>query len=49
MALEITAPNAFDEVLDLVGFLAQSSIDEQEDDAVTRLKTPTQEIVDIGA
>ena len=49
MARKITAQDAFDEVMDLVGVLTQPSTDEQEAEAVKRLEALAQEVADTGA
>lgn len=49
MARKLSAQDAFDEVMDLVGTLTQPSTDDQETDAVKRLEALSQELAELGA
>ena len=49
MARKLSAQDAFDEVMDLVGTLTQPSTDDQETAAVKRLEALAQELAELGA
>lgn len=49
MARKLSAQDAFDEVMDLVGTLTQPSTDDQEKTAVKRLEALAQELAELGA
>lgn len=49
MARKLSAQDAFDEVMDLVGTLAQPSTDDQETEAIKRLEALSQDLAELGA